>query len=301
MNVLNTMTMGQTPRERLFYPHPHGLLPSNSKPVTIMKPNPSSRRCCGTSLATFSSGPHRATRFGGEGAFTFTELLAVLGSLALLMAVTVPLLAGNRSSSDRAVCQSNLRQIGRAFNMWADDHGGRYPYETPGAEGGVSDHPIANNTWFQFLAIRAELESPRVLVCPTDGDRVQATDWSSSPNGGFSHPTRRNSAISYTIGLGTLHDPRGLLSSDSNINGSGIAASCCAGSAAGGNVYAGAPRLIWDAPELDWTEKRHNRSGNILRFDGSVIAADQDELRRAVYYGSGCSTFSGSLCVLYPN
>lgn len=235
-----------------------------------------------------------------ESAFTFVELLAVLGTVALLMAVAVPLLASNRSSSDRAVCQSNLRQIGRAFNMWADDHGGRYPYDAASGSG-VSSQPLANNVWYQFLFLQAELGSPKVLVCPTDADKVPAIDWSNSPSGGFNHVTRRNLSVSYTIGLGTRYDPRGYLSSDSNIIYSGIAASCCAGAVGSGNFYAGVPRLIWDAPDLDWTGRLHNMSGNILRFDGSVIPAGQNELRTAIYYGSGCSTLSGSLCVLCPN
>lgn len=228
-----------------------------------------------------------------ESAFTFVELLAVLGIVALLLAVAMPLLASNRSSSDRAVCQSNLRQIGRAFNMWADDHGGRYPYETPGAEGGVSDHPIANNAWYQFLAIRAELVTPRVLVCPTDGDRVYATDWSNSPNGGFAGANRRNLSVSYTVGLGTLHDPRGFLSGDRNVRFSSYSPGCFDGA-----VFSGIPQLDWQSPTLDWTDQLHNRSGNILSTDGSVIAAGQSELKTSVK--NAVRATDSTLCVIYP-
>lgn len=222
-----------------------------------------------------------------ESAFTCRDLLALLACLALLMAVALPLLASNRSASDRAVCQNNLRQIGRAFNMWADDHGGHYPYDAASGSGAAS-HPLANNAWYQFLFLQAELESPRVLACPTDTDRIPATVWF--------NPLLRNGSISYTVGLGTRYDPRGYLSSDRNINSSGITSFCCAGPA-----YDGTRRLSWDAPELDWTGKLHNKSGNILRFDGSVIAANQNSLRTAIFYGSGCSTPSGGLCVIYPD
>lgn len=235
-----------------------------------------------------------------ESAFTFVELLAVLGTVALLLAVAMPLLAGNRASSDRAVCQNNLRQIGRAFNMWADDHGGRFHYQVPGSEGGVNDSSLANNSWYQFLAIKAELETPKILACPTDAEKIPAIDWSNAQNGGFNTTSRRNKAISYVLGLGTEHDPRGFLSGDRNINVDSQASVCCA-SPAIYNVYAGAPQLKWQSPVLDWTEKLHNKSGNILRSDGSVISAGQKELRTTIYYASGCPSFSGNLCVLYPN
>lgn len=232
-----------------------------------------------------------------ESAFTFVELLAVLGTVALLLAVAMPLLAGNRASSDRAVCQNNLRQIGRAMNMWADDHGGKFHYQVPGAEGGIADSTVANNSWFQFFWIRAELETPKILVCPTDADKIPAVDWSNATNGGFNYPSRRNKAISYLLGLGTEHDPRGFLSADRNISPTyANSGNCLAGS-----FYAGAPGLSWQSPALDWTDKLHNKSGNILRTDGSVIFSGRDELRTAVKYATGCCEAYVGLCVLYPN
>ena len=225
--------------------------------------------------------------------FTFVELLAVLGTVALLLAMAVPLLAGNRANSDRAVCQSNLRQIGRAFSMWADDHGGKFPFGTPVAEGGVSDHSLGNNVWFQFFVIRAELGTPRILVCPSDPEKKPAMDWTTSTNGGFNAPRARNGAISYLLPLSSLQAPRGLLSLDRNVTPTSPNSGGCSGG------YQGVPTLDYTSPILDWNERLHNKSGNLLFNDGSVAVGGQNELKAAVR--KSLPLTDTTLCVLYPN
>src|SRR4051812_30475304 len=69
---------------------------------------------------------HNKTQRG----FTRTELAAVLASVTLMGAMGVTVLGDNRERSERIVCGNNLRQIGRAYNMWASDHGGENPFWT---------------------------------------------------------------------------------------------------------------------------------------------------------------------------
>lgn len=234
-------------------------------------------------------------RLDDRSAFTVTELLAVLGALALLMALAVPLLGSNRANSDRMVCQSNLRLIGRAYAMWADDHGGKHPYRTGSAEGGNNDNALCNNNYFQFYWVRVELGTPRILVCPSDSEKRPTSDWSSSPTTGFISAYHRNNSSSYLLALEILQSPRGLLIGDRSI----LPSSPNSGGCSAGLLYAGAPSLYYDWPTLDWTEKLHNKSGNIVLNDGSVIAAGQSELRTAVQ--RAIPPESHSLCVLYPN
>src|SRR5437762_9809206 len=66
-----------------------------------------------------------------EQAFTRLELIIVLITLALLGAIALPVLAGNKARSEQALCFSNLRQIGHAFHLWASDHADRNPWFTP--------------------------------------------------------------------------------------------------------------------------------------------------------------------------
>jgi prepilin-type N-terminal cleavage/methylation domain-containing protein/prepilin-type processing-associated H-X9-DG protein len=60
-------------------------------------------------------------------AFTLIELLVAIAIVALLAAMLLPVLTRARESARKSVCQSNLRQIGVAFSLYANDHDGFYP------------------------------------------------------------------------------------------------------------------------------------------------------------------------------
>jgi len=87
-------------------------------------------------------------------ALTRLELLAVLGALALLAGVALPVLARGKPRSDVALCANNLRQLGVAALMHSMEEGGVFP-----ARG-------TTNLWpQQLLRFYSRLD---VLHCPAD-------------------------------------------------------------------------------------------------------------------------------------
>src|SRR5207247_2440437 len=60
-------------------------------------------------------------------AFTLTELLVVVGIVAVLIALLLPALSKARASGQSVSCLSNLRQIMMAFHLYAGDNKQRLP------------------------------------------------------------------------------------------------------------------------------------------------------------------------------
>ena len=60
-------------------------------------------------------------------AFTLVELLVVIGIIAVLISVLLPVLGAARRSADKAKCLASLHQMGDAYKMYASDNRGAWP------------------------------------------------------------------------------------------------------------------------------------------------------------------------------
>ncbi len=114
------------------------------------------------------------TRRSCPRAFTLIELLVVIAIIALLIGILLPAIGRARDTARDIICQTNVRSIGQALILYANDWNGRYP---PNVNEGLDENGNPGTYWY---------ESPRI------GNYL--------PNFGGNEATDPNSPISETAG-----------------------------------------------------------------------------------------------------
>lgn len=100
--------------------------------------------------------------------FTLIELLVVVAIIGILASMLLPSLSRARQTAQRAVCQSNLKQISVAFEMYGDDNDDFFPKYS----GWLNVVGNGNNR-----PLNIYLEAPEVARCPSDtGDPLHGGD-----------------------------------------------------------------------------------------------------------------------------
>jgi prepilin-type processing-associated H-X9-DG protein len=115
------------------------------------------------------------------------ELLVVIGIIALLIAILLPALSKARMQGNWAACMSNLKQLGNAMTMYANENKGFLPRPASNGNGPYADDFVnwrklpPNNTMYPFndssLAKYLNAQNDkleRIYRCPADvaADRV---------------------------------------------------------------------------------------------------------------------------------
>jgi prepilin-type N-terminal cleavage/methylation domain-containing protein len=207
--------------------------------------------------------------------FVFTELLVVLGIVAIMAAMLVFLLMRSKQNPPRILnlksrsqeinCVNNLKQIGLAYRIWEGDHGDKYPMSVSTAKGGTMQFTTGADTFRHFQVMSNELWTPKVLICPSD-TRIAAANY----------VQLKNQNVSYFVGLDANDsNPQMLLSGDRNL--------------AGPSKTVNGILKLAPGDAANWTATMHVNQGNIGLADGSVQHYSNTGLR-AMLKNSGDAT-----------
>ena len=212
------------------------------------------------------------------GGFTLIELLVVIAIIAILAALLLPALSRAKMKGQSANCQSNLRQIGIAMRMYADDDSKGY---LPG-----TSHALLTNSWIYSLApYVAKVDAIR--ICPSDPKRLERLT-----NNGTSYVLNGYTDIAQALDpfgglrpdvpvfpkLDTIPHPTGMIL---------LFESNRAGYSTGEDHTHSSDWLSggWGSVLTDIQPNRHGAGANYLFADGHVEFIKADVLKRRIQAG----------------
>jgi hypothetical protein len=183
------------------------------------------------------------------------DLLVIIGTLSLgIVGIVLPALTRQPRRGPRIQCVSNLRQLGVAFRMWANDNQERFPWSTTNLAEKILQ-PYA----YCLLATN-ELNSPKILFCPADKGRKRAVIFDAS----FS-----NQNLSYFLALDADETkPNTLLSGDRNLSTN--------------NTILSGLITLHDSKSVSWTADMHLGAGNVGLADGSAQQINTPGIRSMI-------------------
>lgn len=124
----------------------------------------------------------------GPKAFSMIELLVVIAVIGILAALLLPALNQAKEKGKRTVCQSNLRQLGMALNLYADEHN-QYPtcFRLIPTGRGAPDAKGSQVSVWNSLILPYLSQNSDVFNCPSFPPFFR---WTTNPSAlGYLYPT----------------------------------------------------------------------------------------------------------------
>jgi prepilin-type N-terminal cleavage/methylation domain-containing protein/prepilin-type processing-associated H-X9-DG protein len=241
--------------------------------------------------------------FKGREGFTLVELLVVIAVIAILAAILFPVFAVAREKARQAGCQSNLKQVGTAVQMYLQDYDGTYP-TNPYPNHQPSPIQTLDFTPY-YMKLFPYVRNYQLFVCPSRGNGKygakhleQLTQNEERANcfidtypyhtpGTQDNLFRR---VSYSYNQELYGSPEVELANTSRLPMCWDGNSIWAGAGYGFDIehvnppatdYYGHTDVCWVPPyENGWTVMRHAGGLNMLFADGHVKHVAWNELRQ---------------------
>ena len=190
-----------------------------------------------------------------EQGFTALEMIVVIAIVVLLAVLLLPTFTRPRNRHNRIGCVSNLKQVGLAARMWANDNGEKFPWQVSTSTNGTMELVNGPSVSPHFLIMSNELNSPKILTCGHDVKRTKAVFFSEFDD----------SHLSYFVGLDADETrPQSILAGDRNITG---------GVRVTNTVFQFTSNSV-----VGFTKDLHNQQGNFALGDGSAQQISQRAL-----------------------
>jgi len=219
--------------------------------------------------------------------FTLIELLVVIAIIAILAAILFPVFARAREKARQASCQSNLKQIGLAWNMYLQDYDEVNVRLFYGAPGTVGKDPmpitapldVTQKGWSWRYCLQPYIKNWQLFICPsvkrlngTTTCGTSAGNW--HPHMGYAYNmTPHGGARQDDTEMSEWADPAGTVACG---DGTGL---CCRGWQC---CYPKpTPGVDYDPNQaiVNHYSARHNDGANYLYQDGHVKWIKEGALR----------------------
>src|SRR5438876_385649 len=121
--------------------------------------------------------------------FTLIELLVVVAVIAIIAAILFPVFAQVREKARSAACLSNLKQMGAAWMMYAQDYDEMFSMASPGGNANWAECPTMKDRgsfggWIGNLLIPYS-KNAKIFACPSNPTLNLANDgygWCAGPH-----------------------------------------------------------------------------------------------------------------------
>jgi len=132
-----------------------------------------------------------------KSAFTLIELLIVIAIIAILAAILFPVFNNARKKALQTSCTSNLKQLGTAILMYAQDYSDQFPYALYG------DVVNGNSAWADVI-FQGYVNNDQIYDCPASNLRMDRRTGVNQYQTRFIRAYEGYAGVGYSYGINAM-------------------------------------------------------------------------------------------------